>query len=282
MAAQFRPTLLVLWALTAALPAMAQNQASDPATIPGAAGPSGKPDGQRQSLSSFELSTTAQHLTNDYGDWRDVTLRGSFASGANVLQAELSAKREFGQDGNFIGLSDTLTFNPDWFGMLSVGAGDGAFYLPQFRTDAFLYRKWLEQRNLVTSVGAGYYHAPDGHTDRSISLGAAYYFVQPWILEAGVRFNHSDPGAVDTHQQFVAATYGRVGHDVIIAHYGWGGEGYQAIAQNITLVDFQSHEASLSWRHWVNAKTGVTLAAQQYSNPSYQRQGITVGLFHQF
>ncbi len=260
MAAKFPPQLLTLLALTRALPAFAQYQP----------------------LRSIELSTGAQHLSNGYGDWSDTTLRGSFESGANVWQGELSAKREFGQNGNFFGLSDTITFSPDWFAMLSVGAGDGAFYLPQFRSDAVLYRKWLEQRNLVTSFGAGYYRAPDGHTDRSLSLGAAYYFAQPWILEAGVRFNHSDPGAIRSNQQFVAVTYGSVGHDVVTARYGWGGEAYQAIASNVTLVNFESHQTSLSWRHWFNRKSGVLLAAEQYTNPSYQRQGITVGLFHQF
>lgn len=278
MAAKFLPQLFALIALTVSLPIRAQYQ------IPDAVGPTGTATRASSTdlLRSIELSTGAQHLSNDYGDWRDVTLRGSYEVGSSVWQGELAAKREFGQNGNFLGLSDTVTFNPDWFAMLSVGAGDGAFYLPQFRSDAFLYRKWLEQRNLVTSFGAGYYRAPDGHTDRSMSLGAAYYFTQPWILEAGVRFNYSDPGSIRSNQQFVAATYGTVGHDVVTARYGWGGEGYQAIASNVTLVNFDSRQTSVSWRHWFNRKSGVLLSGEQYTNPSYQRQGITVGLFHQF
>jgi YaiO family outer membrane protein len=271
--------LLALFALTAALPIYAQNQASNPPSpMPGVAAPSSSPD----PLRSIELSTGAQSLSNGYGDWRDVTLRGSYGSGTSVWQGEFSAKRQFGQDGNFLGLSDTVTLNADWFAMLSLGAGDGAFYLPQFRSDAFLYRKWLPERNLVTSIGAGYYHAPDGHTDRSLSLGGTYYFKQPWILEAGVRFNTSDPGAIRSNQQFVAATYGTVGRDILTVRHGWGGEAYQAIASNITLVNFDSYQTSVAWRHWLSQKTGVLLSAEQYTNPSYQRQGITVGLFHQF
>ena len=232
--------------------------------------------------SRVELSTGAQQLSNGYGDWSDVTLRGSFSDRSNVWQAELAAKREFGQKGVFFGLSDTFTLSPDWFAMLAVGAGDGAFYLPQFRTDVFLYRKWMEQRNLVTSAGLGYYRAPDGHIDRSVSLGATYYFTQPWILEAGVRFNTSDPGAIRSQQKFAALTYGKVGSDVFTARYGWGGEGYQAIASNVILVNFDSYQYNLSWRHWFNRTTGTTLSAEQYTNPSYQRQGIAVGIFHQF
>jgi len=278
MVKNLHPQLLALLALLTALPSLAQYQTQDTLAPPN----QGTGDTGTEMLRSIELSTGAQHLSNDYGDWRDVTLRGAYGSGANVWQGELSAKREFGQNGSFLGLSDTVTISPDWFAMLSIGAGDGAFYLPQFRSDAFLYRKWLEQRNLVTSLGAGYYRAPDGHTDQSLSLGAVYYFSEPWILEAGVRYNYSDPGSIRSNQQFVAATYGTVGHDVVTARYGWGAEGYLAIASNVTLVNFDSHQASLSWRHWFNRKSGVLLAAEQYTNPSYQRQGITVGLFHQF
>ena len=278
MAKRLFPSLLTLFSLAWVLSAHAQYQVSGPVAPASTATPLPSSD----LLHSVELSTGAQRLSDNYGDWRDVTLRGSYKSGANVWQGEIAAKREFGQNGVFLGLSDTLTLSPDWFTRFSVGAGDGAFYLPQFRGDVFIYRKWLEQRNLVSSVGLGYYRAPDGHTDQSVSLGATYYFTQPWILEAGVRFNNSNPGGIKSHQQFVAVTYGTVGNDVVTARYGWGGEGYQAIASNLTLVNFESHQSSLSWRHWFNRRSGVVLSVEQYSNPSYQRQGLTAGIFHEF
>lgn len=232
--------------------------------------------------SSLELSTTSQTLSNGYGDWTDVTLRGALDAGPHVLQAELSAKRQFGKDGKFLGIADTITLNPDWFTTLSLGAGDGAFYLPQLRGDAFLSRKWLEKRNFVSSVGLGYYRAPDGHTDRALSLGAAYYFEQPWIVELGARMNRSDPGSVDSVQKYVAVTVGKVGQSVLTARYGEGGESYQALAQNTTVVNFKSYQSSLSWRHWFAKRTGLILGAEQYDNPYYQRRGVTLGLFHQF
>jgi YaiO family outer membrane protein len=278
MASKYFSQLLALLVLAVATPIHAQYQASDPVGVVGTVARSDSAD----PLRNIEISTSAQHLSNDYGDWRDVTLRGNYEVGPNVWQTELASKREFGLDGSYLGLSDTVTLSTDWFATLSIGAGDGAFYLPQFRADAFIYRKWLEKRNLITSFGTGYYRAPDGHTDRSLSLGAAYYFTDPWILEVGVRYNFSDPGAVRSNQQFVAATYGVVGHDVLTARYGWGGEGYQAIASNLSLVNFDSRQASISWRHWFNRRSGVLVAAEQYTNPSYQRQGLTVGLFHQF
>lgn len=234
------------------------------------------------SNSSLELSTTSQQLTNGYGDWTDVTLRGIVETGPHVLRAELSGKRQFGKDGQFLGVADTITLNPDWFTTLSLGAGDGAFYLPQLRGDAFLSRKWLQKRNLITSIGLGYYRAPDSHTDRALTLSGAYYFEQPWIVELGARMNRSDPGAIDSVQKYVAVTYGKVGQSVLTLRYGEGGESYQAIAANTTIVDFQSRQTSLSWRHWFAKQTGFILGAEQYDNPFYQRRGATIGLFHQF
>lgn len=231
---------------------------------------------------SVELSAGAQSLSNGYGHWRDLTLKGSHALPGQVLQGELSLNKRYGKDGAFLGLSDTYTFNDDWHGSVALGLGDGAFYLPRYRLDATLYRKFLPNRALVGSIGTGYYAAPDGHTDRSVSLGAAYYFETPWILEGGVRLNRSNPGAVDTHQQFLALTWGRDKQDLVTGRYGWGREGYLALTANTQLVDFSSHEASLTWRHWLNARTGVLVGVNSYSNPLYRRTGLNAGVFHAF
>lgn len=230
----------------------------------------------------LELSTSPQSLSNGYGHWRDVTLRGTYGMAGHVLQGELAVMRRFGEQGTFAGISDTVTFNEDWFGSLAVGAGDGAFYLPRFRADAMLYRKWLAQRQLVTSVGLGYYDALDGHTDRSLLLGAAYYFDEPWVVEGGVRLNRSNPGSVRTSQRFVAVTWGRDKQDRVTVRHGWGGEGYLATGPTTQLVNFNSHETSLAWRHWVTPRTGFLLGANRYSNPLYRRTGLTVGVFHDF
>jgi YaiO family outer membrane protein len=231
---------------------------------------------------SLELSAGSQSLSNGFGNWRDLTLRGTYGLSKHLLQSEVSLNRRFNQDGAFLGLSDTYTFNEDWFGSVALGVGDGAFYLPRYRVDATLYKKWLADRSLVSSVGVGYYDAPDGHKDRSVSLGAAYYFSAPWIVEGGVRLNNSNPGSVRTQQQFVAVTYGRDKQDLVSARYTWGAEGYLAVAANTQLVNFDSHEASVSWRHWLDSRTGLLLGANSYTNPLYRRSGINVGIFHNF
>ena len=255
-------------------------QQTDPGRAVTIAGPPVQaPDAAKRSL---ELSAGGQSLSGGFGNWRDVTLRGTYGLPGNVVQGEASVLHRFNEDGAFLGVSDTYTFNEDWFGSVALGAGDGAFYLPRYRVDAALYRKWLADRSLVTSVGAGYYNAPDGHTDRSIALGVAYYFKSPWIVEGGVRLNSSNPGSVRTQQQYAAVTYGRDKQDLVSARYTWGAEGYQAIAANVQIVNFDSREASFTWRHWLNPKTGVLIGANRYTNPLYNRSGINIGIFHDF
>ncbi len=231
---------------------------------------------------AVDITFGAQHLTRNYGPWRTLLLRGVYELGRNVLQGEFSARHEFGEDGIFLGVGNTHTFDDDWFGTLSVGAGDGAFFLPRYRIDGAISRKLLPQKNLVASVGGGYYKAPDGHRDRSLSIGAAYYFTAPVVLEGGVRFNRSNPGSVDTHQQFLATSIGRVREDLVTARVAWGGEGYQAIGPATSLVGFNSTDITLSWRHWLSKRTGFLGTLTHYRNPNYERSGIDVGAFFEF
>ncbi|RZJ24990.1 MAG: YaiO family outer membrane beta-barrel protein [Haliea sp.] len=270
----------LLGVLFPAAAVFAQNQVVVPSQ-PGIVAAPPAPEGAALQR-NLELSAGAQSLTGGFGNWRDLTLRGTYGLPSHVLQGEISQNHRFGQDGTFVGISDTYTFNPDWYGSVALGVGDGAFYLPNYRVDATLYRKFLPGRNLVGSVGVGYYDAPTGYTDRSVSLGAVYYFEAPWIVEGGVRFNTSNPGSVKSQQQFLALTWGRNKQDLVTARYGWGSEGYLAVAAGAQLVNFNSREASLSWRHWLNPSTGVVVGANRYTNPSYRRSGVSVGIFHDF
>jgi YaiO family outer membrane protein len=225
------------------------------------------------------LYTSAHSLSAGLGDWQELGVRGSRAIGAHVWQGEFATMRRFGESGNFIGLGDTYEFNPDWFGTLSVGAGDGASYLPRARIDGFINRKLLTDRNLIATLGAGYYSAPDGHNDRSASLGATYYFSEPWIVQGEVRFNNSRPGSVNTRQQFVAVTWGRDQQTQVTARHAWGTEGYQSIGAGASLVNFKSKQTSLNVRHWLGADWGISGGVEQYTNPYYDRKGATLALF---
>ena len=236
----------------------------------------------RAPVRSLDVTTGFQHLTGGLAPWHQITLHGVYEKDSNVFQGELSHKREFDTTGNFLGLTDTYTIDSDWFTSGSIGFGDGAFYLPKIRFDGFLYRKWLPKKNFISSIGVGYYDAPDGHIDRSIALGGAYYFSQPWVLEGGVRFNRSNPGHINSHQQFVAVNFTPNPQNSLSARYAWGSEGYVPLAAKTSMVGFNSTDASISWRHRLNTQWGFSVSANRYRNPTYQRSGIDVGLMRQF
>lgn len=220
-------------------------------------------------------------LTNGFPSWREVGVRGSYGAGAHLFQGELATMKRWDESGTYAAIGDTYTFNPDWFGSLTVGAGDGASYLPRYRADAFIHRKLLEKKNLVGTLGAGYYRAPDGHIDRNVSLGATYYFEFPLVVQGEVKFTHGSPGSVDTRQHFLAATWGRDKQTTVTGRYGWGEEGYQSIGPGATLTNFRSKELSLNLRHWLGKDWGLEAGAEHYRSPFYRRTGVTAGLFWQ-
>lgn len=236
----------------------------------------------RTPVRSIDVTTGYQHLTGGFSSWRQLTVHGVYESDRHVFQGELSHKREFDTTGNFLGLTDTYTINDDWFTTGSVGFGDGAFYLPRVRFDGFIYRKFLPKKNFVGSLGVGYYDAPDGHIDRSVALGGAYYFEQPVVVEAGIRFNRSNPGRVNTHQQFVAANYSPDTQNALSARFAWGSEGYVPLAAKTSMVGFNSTDASVAWRHRLDKHWGFSISANRYRNPSYARSGVDVGITRQF
>ncbi|MFT5532061.1 MAG: YaiO family outer membrane protein [Burkholderiaceae bacterium] len=236
----------------------------------------------RPALRSLEVTTGTQHLTGPYSAWHHLTVRGLVEQDNHVLQGELSSKNEYDTSGTFVGLTDTVTLDDRRFASLSVGIGDGAFYLPRYRLDGFLYQKWLAEKNFISSLGVGYYDAPDGHVDLSLSLGAAWYFAQPLILEAGIRFNRSSPGGVMTRQQFVAASYNPDPRNALSARMAWGSEGYLPLTPDTSLVNFNSQEASLAWRYRINQHWGTSVSINHYRNPTYERSGVDIGLSRHF
>ena len=179
-------------------------------------------------------------------------------------------------------MGNTHVFNPDWFSNLSVGTSVGGFFWPRVRVDAFLSKKWLEKRNLVTTFGFGYYDAKDVHEDINFFIGATYYFESPWIVEAGLHYNISHPGAVTAPAPFAAVTYGRNKQYYLVLRVGIGREAYQVVGPDEAITDFASQVVTLTWRQWLTPQWGFKLLTEYYHNPFYQRAGFEFGIFREF
>ncbi|MBV8049653.1 MAG: YaiO family outer membrane beta-barrel protein [Acidobacteriaceae bacterium] len=241
------------------------------------------PEAQARPLGSYvESGGSYLTLSNGFGYWAGGYTRVAYSRGPDVFNGELNAQHEFGDAGAYFAIGDTHTFNPDWYGAFTFGSSAGGFFWPRYRTDGFLNKKWLGRKQFITTAGLTYYAAKDVHRDRVFYLGSTYYFEKPWILEEGLYFNVSSPGAVFAPAGFVAVTRGRAQHQYIVVRTGLGEEGYQLIGPTVSLAQFQSQSVTVMWRKWIGNNWGFNLVGDYYHNPFYDRGGSSFGIFKEF
>jgi YaiO family outer membrane protein len=222
------------------------------------------------------------YLTNGFSDWAGGYARGTLTEGKNILDAEVNGQHEFGDAGMYFAAGDTYNFNSHWYASVTAGSSVGGFFWPRFRADGFINKKWMGRKQLITTFGLGYDVAKDVHRDHSFFVGSTYYFVKPWILEEGIRFNVSNPGSVFSPAAFVAVTQGRNKQHYVTLRIGFGTEAYQLIAPTLVLTDFQSQTLTVTWRHWIGTNWGFNLVGDYYHSPFYQRGGTSLGFFREF
>jgi YaiO family outer membrane protein len=230
--------------------------------------------------SELSLGYSMAHVTNDYGDWSGVRLRGLHQFGNQTITGELSELRRFGQRTTFGALNYVRDFNADWFGALGFSGTTSGTILPSERVDVSLNRKVLPQRNLVLSLGAGYAWNRSGHRDQLYHGGLIWYAMPGLIAEVGVNYSIDSPGSVTAPAYYAAVTYGTVGHSVLVVRGSTGREAYQAIGTGGQIVDFRSSEIDVQWRYWVTKTWGAQLEVDAYHNPYYNRRGFDISVFH--
>ncbi len=259
------------------LPLMSHQEAT-PASLPPSTPPAAFiPTGY------VEIGGNFHSVTNHFGNWSGEYVKGEIRTDAsNSWNSEIVNQREFGATGVYADIGNTHSFNEYWYTSITAGAGNGGIYLPRYRLDAFLNRKWADIPQLITTVGFGAYKAMDAHSDNSVFLGAAYYFSIPWIIQGGARFNISRPGNIGSVSQFIAVTQGKNKQRLITARYGFGEEAYQIIGAGRAVSDFHSQQLSLDIRQWVSDDWGLDVRGEEYYNPHYHRTGISLGVFKEF
>jgi len=229
-----------------------------------------------------EAGGSYEALSNNFGQWSGGYLRAVVTTGKNTWNAEVNGQYEFGDAGTYMDAGDTYVINDDWYAALTFGSSVGGFFWPRSRADSFLSRKWLARKQMITTVGFGYDHAKDVHSDHSAFLGTTYYFERPWIIEDGIRFNISSPGAVFSPSGFIAVTQGRDKAHYFTINVGIGQEAYQIVGPASVLTRFPSQTASFTWRQWAGKSWGFNFVTDLYHSPYYSRGGTAVGFFKEF
>ncbi len=195
---------------------------------------------------------------------------------------DASRAQEFGDTGYLLGGGITRDFTGSLYGDLHMGGSSGGFFLPVLTVEGNLHKKWMSQKQLATSFGIGYDRAKDEHRDTRLLASAKYFFERPWMLEGGMTFNLSAPGTVFSHSQFVAIRQGRDKKYFVTLRGEFGSEAYQVIGPSTSISDFKSHSVTLTWQQWVHASWGLNFGGLYYSNPSFQRKGVQLGIFKAF
>src|SRR5208282_4644078 len=149
-------------------------------------------------------------LTDGYANWTDFYLRGVMSGGRNTWNGEVTHQDRFGETGWFYSLGLTRTLSENSYGEISAGgsADNGGVFLPRFRTDALINRKFLRRRQLVATAGVGFDQSKTVDSDVRGQVGAAYYFDYPVVVQGGFMWTYTSPGAILARTQYIAASQG--------------------------------------------------------------------------
>jgi YaiO family outer membrane protein len=232
---------------------------------------------------TLELTLSQGRLTANLPNARAVNLRGTWAlPGGDVAGFEVLDETKFGAHGGVLAGYLTANFAPDLYGTATLALGHGGPNWAQRRLDLDVAVKWGAAQSIVTHLavmGAGYDNA---RSDGGLRASVVAYLPASVVVEGGVLFNVSNPGAVQSRMPYASLTWGREGVQYVSLRLSSGTEAYQALGANQQLVDFHSSSQSLGWRRWVDRHWGFVLSAEQYRNPTYQRRTVGAGLLVQF
>jgi YaiO family outer membrane protein len=227
-----------------------------------------------------EAGATQYVLPSEYGDFRGAYLRLAVVSRQNVMYGDVVYQNAF-RDKAVYSSVGLVHDSRNWITSFFVGGGSGRVQFAELRTDASAARKWLNGRNLVTTVGMGYSNEHDFHQSYRLSTGARYYLNSHWIVEGIVRWNRSDPLHVLSRQQSLAVTYGTNQRSYLTIQGEFGREAYQQTNSGV-LVDFPSKSVTVTYRKWVSTHWVLNVSPTYYTNPFYQRAGASIGVFQQW
>lgn len=245
--------------------------------------PTSAPTADALPPATWDVSATHSKLSANLPDGELLSVRAAWAlPKGDSVQAELVRERKFGELGGVFALAYTQVFSPDWFGTGTLVAGQGGPNWANFRIDTQVSKKWLSQRQLVTSLALNHATYDNDRSDSGLRLSAAWYLDLPAVLEAGVTFNLSQPGSVNSTMPYASVTFGQTGQQYLSLRLSNGTEAYQALGTSAQLVNFHSRTVSATWRRWIGPQWGLTAQAEHYRNPTYQRQTLGLGLFAQW
>jgi YaiO family outer membrane protein len=219
-------------------------------------------------------------LTNNFGTWvGEYGIISKKIDAKNTWLGNIDHKREFGENGTILGATNYHDFTDAWYTTVSLNISDKSFFLQRYSGALTLYHKMLKAKQLVPYFGVIKYIWRTHHQDTVLNPGFIYYFEKPWVVEAGLLLQRSDPGNVDTLYKYIAITQGEEKKHYYTARLGWGREGYLAVSSVDITQNFPSYVVTLTWRQWLTENWGFNLVGEGYKSRVYHRAGVQLGVF---
>ncbi len=231
-----------------------------------------------------ESGINAHKVSNNQGNWFGQFVQGEIKTDEqNIWRGYVQHQRAFDDEGAYASVGNVHNFDDRWFSDVTVGGGSSVSFLPKYRGDAALNHRFLPEKNLVGTFGATFAKANQTYKTTGLFLGTTYYFVEPWILQLGVRSELSNPGDKIGTSGFGAVTYGHNKDFYLTTRAGYAHEAYQLLGNNRNITNsFNSHNVGVNWRQWLDDDWGFNLGGEYYKNPTYKRFGGIVSVFKEF
>ncbi len=226
----------------------------------------------------LEANVFAQAVSNGFGDWSGVYVRGVQAGPTRTLYGEVLALDAFTERGVQVG----ATVRQDWktrvFAILGANVGNGAPILPKGRIDGVVGVRFGARREWQATAGGSYVKSTTALYDRAATASLAWYAPKALLLEAGARVNSSNPGDIQSRRLFGVAVLTPSPRRSLSVRAIGGTEGWQIVSASTTLRKFSSEEFSLAWREKLSTHWALSAQGDAYRNPFYTRRGVTLGV----
>ena len=226
---------------------------------------------------SLEANVFGQGVTNRFGDWSGLYVRGIKPMTSDTWYADLLALRAFGLRGTQVGLAHRHDWNRRIFHAIGGNMGDGSPIVPRYRVDGSVGLRMGNRSQWQVTAGGSFVQSITELHDVAATGSIAWFAPRIVVLELSARLNTSNPGNVKSQRIAGLVTVTPSQRRSFSLRTIGGTEGWQIISSTRTLQQFASQEVSLSWREKLTPRWALSVQGDLYRNPFYLRSGVTLG-----
>jgi YaiO family outer membrane protein len=226
---------------------------------------------------SVELISGTSQVSGANGRHSSFGVRVRHYRARDVWSASVSHESAFNDEGWLGNISNTHTFNDKWWSHLGATTSIDAFFLPRYRFDAQLARRFGPKRVWQVTGSAMTRAAQDEHRDVGGGVGVLRYLPGGFAAETQVFWTHTSPEDIVTRRHHVGAMWFGKNRE-LSARVGFGKESYLPITADSTMVAFNSYDLTGRWVEPISSTVAIAISGTYYDNPHYRSTGYSLGV----